>query len=239
MAGPYDEGHMTPPPAFARLGELLYSSTNYHDLHLAICHAAQRLVTGCDHASLMLREGDCWTTPAATDEWAQAIDRLEREAGEGPCIDAIVDETPQLAPDLTDPDAPWPGLRKALLASTPIRGMLGFRIVRERRTEAALNLFSDRAGGFSDDGVDQAAVVAAFCSVALQAAADRMEVTTLRAGLASNREIGKAIGLLMAHHRVDDDEAFTILRRTSNELNLKLAKVADKVIEGHSAQVNA
>ncbi|SED74937.1 GAF and ANTAR domain-containing protein [Ruania alba] len=222
---------------FEQLGELLYTGDDYGSAYHAICSATRVLVTGCDHASLMMREGDRWSTPAATDEIALRIDQIERAAGTGPCVDAIEDDAPQLAPDLNDPDAPWPRLRSLLLEQTPIRGMLGFRIVRQGRKVAALNLFSDRPNGFTDDGVNQAAILAAFSSVALQAAADRQDVITLRGGLTSNREIGKAIGLLMAYHRISDDAAFEMLRTTSNELNTKLATVAEQVVAGHVRQL--
>lgn len=224
---------------FTQLGDLLYTGDNYELAHQSVCSAAQLLVGGCDHASLMMRKGDQWSTAAATDDIAHEVDRLERELGAGPCVDAVLDDTPQLAPDLTDPDGPWPTLRAAVMESTPVRGMLGFRIMHQKNKVAALNLFSDRPGGFSDEGVDQAAIVAAFCTVALLASLERQEVQTLRDGLASNREIGKAVGLLMAYHRISDEAAFEILRTTSNRLNAKLTTVAGQIVTGHLKQLKS
>lgn len=224
---------------FARLGEVLYAGQEYTHAYQAICSAAQLLVTSCDHASLLMRKGKQLATAAATDDVARTVDRFERQIRTGPCYDATWDPAPQLAPDITEEDAPWPELRHLVLASTPVRGMLGFRIMHAGHKLAALNLFSDRAGGFTDAGVDQAAVLAAFCTVALQAATDHHEVASLRDGLSSNREIGKAIGLLMAYHKVSDEEAFQMLRSTSNDLNLKLSLVAEQVVAGHNMQLQA
>jgi AmiR/NasT family two-component response regulator len=53
----------------------------------------------------------------------------------------------------------------------------------------------------------------------------------LRRGLMSNREIGKAVGMLMMLNGVDEHEAFDVLRRYSQDLNIKLADVARTVIE--------
>jgi AmiR/NasT family two-component response regulator len=50
-------------------------------------------------------------------------------------------------------------------------------------------------------------------------------------GLLSNREIGKAVGMLMLLHNMTEDEAFDLLRRYSQSLNIKLADVARQVIE--------
>ncbi|HET9888940.1 MAG TPA: ANTAR domain-containing protein, partial [Mycobacterium sp.] len=49
--------------------------------------------------------------------------------------------------------------------------------------------------------------------------------------LLSNREIGKAVGMLMMLHEMSEDEAFDLLRRHSQALNIKLADVAREVIE--------
>ena len=80
------------------------------------------------------------------------------------------------------------------------------------------------------------AVIASFASVALMAIRAREQAATLRQGLQSNREIGKAVGLLMAAHHISGQEAFELLRSTSQELNMKLAHVASQVIEGQESQ---
>ena len=56
------------------------------------------------------------------------------------------------------------------------------------------------------------------------------------AAAAIRGEIGKAVGLLMAAHRVTADEAFAILRKTSQDLNIKLASVAELVVQGRDDQ---
>ena len=76
-------------------------------------------------------------------------------------------------------------------------------------------------------------MLTAFASVALAALDRGEEATTLRRGLESNREIGKAIGLLMAMHDIDDDQAFEMLAKVSQEMNIKVAEVAAQVIAHH------
>ena len=74
------------------------------------------------------------------------------------------------------------------------------------------------------------AVLAAFASVAVAAAENHERAEQLQQGLESNREIGKAIGLLMAAHKVSADEAFQLLRTTSSQMNIKLAKIAARIV---------
>ena len=46
--------------------------------------------------------------------------------------------------------------------------------------------------------------------------------------------IGRAKGILMARSNLDDEQAFQLLRRASQRLNVKLTKVAEQVVEGTS-----
>lgn len=52
----------------------------------------------------------------------------------------------------------------------------------------------------------------------------------LERALTSNRQIGVAIGILMALHKVTSDRAFLLLREASNKSNRKLRDVADHVV---------
>jgi AmiR/NasT family two-component response regulator len=52
----------------------------------------------------------------------------------------------------------------------------------------------------------------------------------LQAALESNRRIGIAVGILMTRLRITDDAAFELLRRASNDRNVKLRLVAEEVI---------
>lgn len=221
---------------FAQLAEVIYSGDQVGHAYQAVCDAAVLVVDGCDHASVMIRRPKGPVTRASTDPVARTVDELERQVSAGPCVDALVDESPQLAPDLTRPDGPWPRLRREVVARTPVRGMLGFRLAPAGRKLGALNLFSDRPHGFTADTVSQATILVAFCSVAIRADDARQDVHSLRQGLEFNREIGKAIGLLMAFHQIDDEDAFQILRTTSNQLNMKLGVVAEQIVRGHHEQ---
>ncbi|MGH3370215.1 MAG: ANTAR domain-containing protein [Nocardioidaceae bacterium] len=226
-------GDGEPGTVFRSLATLVYSCDDYFEMYQAICDAALHLVDGCDHASLMLEQHGRLVTAAATDEVARHIDELERRIGEGPCVDAIHEEAAQLDADLADRSA-WPKLRDRVLEETPVRGMAGFRLVVDDRKLGALNLFSDRPTGLTMSSVDQAAVLVAFASVALIAAARDEQAKTLRDGLDSNREIGKAVGLMMAFHKVDDDQAFDILRKASQDMNVKISEIAKQVVSHHN-----
>lgn len=221
---------------FATLSTLIYAQAEATAVHQAIVDASVQVVEGCEHASLLLRRGTGFETAASTDEVARRIDEIEIAVGEGPCVDAIENEAYQHDPDLTSGPTPWPAFRARILAETPVRSAIGYRLLIDGSKVGALDLFSTRPGGLTTAAADQGAVLAAFASVSLIALKARDEASSLRQGLESNREIGKAVGLLMAAHKVPADDAFEILRRTSQDLNLKLAAVANEVIDGQQRQ---
>jgi len=232
-----DQALTEPTAVFAALAEILYSAADSAEVYSAICSAAVELIPGCDHASLMLRRGNTNVTVAASDEIAEYADDLERATGEGPCIDALDTEAPQLESDLRTPNQ-WPEFARKVVAETPIRGSMGFRLMVDRQKFGALNLFSGTPGAFTETVADHAIMLASFASVAVTALNRGEDADSLRRGLASSREIGQAVGLLMALHRVSDDEAFDILVRTSQNMNVKIAELARKVIVQHRSTLD-
>lgn len=219
--------------AFRRLADLVYRGATFETIHQAICDIALTAVPGCDHACVMTITADGEPRQeAASDETAALVDRLEWEIGEGPCVDAVLSDRYELDPDITRSSV-WPQLARLVVEQTSVRGMAGYRIMDGPRKAGALNLYSDTAGALTAESARMGAVVAAFASVALTAAARHQSVSSLREALDSNREIGKAIGILMATHRLSDEEAFGLLRKTSNELNVRLSVVAQKLLHSH------
>jgi transcriptional regulator with GAF, ATPase, and Fis domain len=223
-------GSADPATVFAALAEIIYQGCDPAEVYAAISIAATLVVSGCHHASVLVRRDGKYVTVAASDQIARRVDDYERTTGDGPCVDAIEEETPQIDPDITR-NCQWPQLAALLIEDTPVRGVMGFRLLVNQRKSGALNLFSDTANAFTKESAGQAIVLAAFASVAINAIAHGEDAATMRRGLVSNREIGKALGMLMMLHGYSEDEAFTMLRRHSQHLNIKLADVARHVIE--------
>ena len=231
MPTPFPPELLTTFRAMAAIG---YSGESYEAVYDALCRSTVEFVDGCDHASLMLRRNGRTQTVAASDDIAREIDAIEYALGEGPCLDAIDESEPDqhICSDLTS-GSKWPVLAAKILEKTQVRGMAGFRIRKDGQKVGALNVFSDTPGALTDHSLEQAIMLTAYASVALAALDRGEEASTLRRGLESNREIGKAIGLLMAMNDIDDDQAFQMLSKVSQEMNIKLAQVANQVIAHH------
>jgi AmiR/NasT family two-component response regulator len=111
---------------------------------------------------------------------------------------------------------------------------MSIRLPVDRTKVGALNLFSDTPNAFDETSVERAVVLGAFATVATNAAAHGEDAAALRRELASSRAIGKAVGMLMVLNDLSDDDAFDLLRRTSQDANVKLANVAAHIVRGHS-----
>lgn len=214
---------------FDSLAAVLYEGQDVPSVLQAIVDAAVPLIPGCDHASIaMIIKGE-FTTVAASDDVARQVDTFEREVGDGPCVDAIIEDAFQVDTDITT-GCQWPHLAEKVLARTPVRGMIGYRLLIDGRKSGALNIFSDTPGALTSASADAGAILAAFASVAVTAALNHERAEQLQQGLESNREIGKAIGLLMAAREISADAAFELLRTTSSRMNVKLAEIAARIV---------
>jgi GAF domain-containing protein len=221
--------------SFASLAEGLRDGRDTTEIYQTIVDSAVRVINGCDHASILVLENGHFKTAASSDDVARQIDALERETGEGPCLDAIVEESFQYDEDLTVSPT-WPTLAKRCLEESPVRSMLAFRLINDGRKAGALDIFSDTPGGLDSVSIDEAAVLAAFTSVAIAAAVERSRADNLKVALDSNREIGKAIGLLMASHKLTDEQAFDVLKRASQDLNRKLHDIAAEFVAKETSE---
>src|ERR1700749_4333007 len=182
---------------FTSLADIVRQGSTPGELYAAICVAATLTVPGCDRASLMIqRNGKC-ETAAVSDPVAREIDRRELALGSGPCLEALEGgRSAEIESDLTATGR-WPALTARVIAETPGRVTRSIRMPLDHSNIGALNLFSDVPNAFDSSSVDHAMVLGAFATVVTTAAARSEEAATLRRGLTSNREIGKAVGMVM------------------------------------------
>jgi GAF domain-containing protein len=221
---------------FAQLATQLRAGSTPKETCDVIARAAVIVIGGCDHAgvAILSAKGE-FTTLSATDEVVDIADAVQRETGEGPCLEASLDEDIKHDEDLETAPT-WPRFAARLVASTDVRSALACPLVLDGRRSGALNLFADRSAAFTPDDVANAAVLASFASVAVAAALERENSAQLRVALDTNRTIGAAVGILMATHGVTQEDAFTMLSTASQRVNRKLREVAAGIVTGASPQ---
>lgn len=194
-------------------------------LQLAI-DLAPELIHAVDAADIMFLRGGRVATPVATDALAVAVDRAQMDHGQGPCLSALFEQPTVVVQDLAS-ETRWPDFA-AEAVRLGVRSVAAFRLFVHRNGERSLgvlNLYSTGTG-FDDFAVGLGGVLAAHCSSVLQSA---MTNEGMHAALRSRDVIGQAKGILMERHRLTPDEAYDLLRRTSNERNVKVRDLAEDV----------
>lgn len=227
---------------FAALTHSLLDATTVEDVLTQVVRAAADLFPAADFVSVTLRDPDGrFYTPVRTDAIADRLDELQYELSEGPCHDAAIPEGPAMSrsPDLRS-DGLWPKwapAASALGASAVLSTALIPDATPPQRS-GALNIYSRKPHGLDDVDVDQALLLATHASLALArtAAVTRAELreAQLRQAIASRDVIGQAKGIIMNRRGVPAGEAFEILRRTSQQLNVKLVELATNLVARHT-----
>jgi GAF domain-containing protein len=214
-----------PADAFARLALELHEEPGVEETVEAVVQFALRALN-CDHANFVLKERGKLEILAATDPITEQGIRMQLEIGEGPCLAAFAEQVSMLVPD-TATEERWP-VWAGKMAALGLRCVLSIPIQTGGNTFGALNLVSDTPDVFETDDEAVAHILARHAAVALSNA--RQEASLWQA-VDARKLIGQAQGILMERYGVDDDRAFAILRRYSQDNNLKLRDVAKQLIE--------
>lgn len=211
--------------SFATLARVLLGTRGVAAALQRIVDEAVLAIEGCDHAAISLVQAHVIDTPAASDDVGRLVDAIQYEVGQGPCLEVIHQHRTFKTDDL-EVEARWPEFSARAARETGVRSMVSFQLFADDETMGALNLYSKSPAAFDEDAVHMGVVFAAHASVALNAAQTEEE---LRAAIVTRDVIGQAKGILMARQHVSADEAFVILRKASQRLNLKLRDVAGTV----------
>ena len=213
---------------FEALNEYLGDGADGADALTRLVKLAVVSVPGCDWAGLTAwPQGRRPRSLAATDPVAAKVDELQYALGEGPCLTAAAENEPVRIPDLTV-DERWPRFNEMTLSRTPVRSVLAFQL-GSSPDRAALNLYGSTAHAFGEESLVAGALFASHARVLVMHAGRAEQASHLKEALATSRRIGMAIGILMNVHKVTEDEAFGLLRATSQNLNIKLRTIADDV----------
>jgi putative methionine-R-sulfoxide reductase with GAF domain len=218
--------------SFSGIVQALFSAGNAIQTWQRVVDLAVETIDGCDFAGIFVLEEDQLRTPVGTDPFVTQIDALQHQAGEGPCFDAITDGRGIYAVDLSD-DSRW--LRFGPRATAAgIRCVLGLCLSADA-SRGALGLYARYPNAFGVIDRAKGILLAVLAGAAVAAAEGRDDQErrsdALQGGLATREVIGQAQGILIERERITADQAFDILRRASQHLNLKLRDIAQALVD--------
>lgn len=216
----------------SEVARVLFAAGSVADTLQAVVDQAVAGIDGCDFAGIFVLEGDRVTTSVKTDPVVVEIDELQQATGEGPCLDAIEQQTTVYAEDLDD-DPHWPTFGPQA-AAAGVRCALAFHLYTNG-TLGALNLYARYPQAFGATDRAKGLIFATLSALALGGAQTHEDedrrADNLNQALATRELIGQAQGILMERERITSDQAFDILRRASQHLNIRLREVAQDLVD--------
>ncbi|HEV2634200.1 MAG TPA: GAF and ANTAR domain-containing protein [Actinocrinis sp.] len=215
---------------FAEISRSLADSPSVERTMQEIVESATEVVDGAVSAGItVVRRDGTIETPAFTDDLVLEVDRAQLESGQGPCLEAGAEGELVKIEDMAT-ELRWPDFAQRA-ESLGIGSMIACGLPAQRGTRAALNLHAPKPDAFDETALQTASICAVHSSAAL---ARVTLVDSLRTAVASRQGIGEATGILMERHRVDSAQAFEMLVRASQSLNVKLRVIAEHV--AHTGQ---
>lgn len=211
-------------------------ATGQLDLETTLRHVAAfavRAIEGADGAGLTLLESDHSDTIVATADFVRQVDTIQYSLGEGPCISAAAQGLTFRSGSLGG-ESRWPhfGPRVARLG---VHSVLSLPLITPDGVLGAMNVYAHGKDVFDDRAVDVGELFSIPAAIAVQnaqvlAQAQRL-AANLKAALVSRAVIDQALGIIMSRVGCTPDEAFERLRSRSQSEHLKLAVVAQSVVD--------
>jgi GAF domain-containing protein len=208
-----------------------------HDLAKTLQDAvvAAKQLFDVDAAGVMLADANGqlrWAS--ASDRLAQAIEDNQEIFGQGPCQDAFANARPAAMGD-TRTEPQW-GEITLVLAELQVRSGLSVPVELGGGPIGTLDIYATAPRAWDETEVSAlqayAGVVASLLGAAARAELKGALADQLQVALDSRVLIEQAKGALMERERLDDQEAFTHLRRAARSSGRKLNDVAREVAAG-------
>jgi GAF domain-containing protein len=187
----------------------------------------------CDWAAVAVAEkmGDRPPGLAATTNahLMETVAEIAGRIGSSPGLTAFSEGTKVYCANLAAP-SPWASYAEEMMQRTPIRSVLSFGLQLHDHPLGVLTFYSAVADDFDEDAQRRGSLLAAHATIAIDAAASAESADTLKVALESSRLIGAAMGVLAERHGITIEEAFELLRVTSNRTNRKLSDLAEELM---------
>ena len=226
------------PASIHELTEMLLATASFEEYTQEVVDLAAARVLPGSSCGMTVRMDGRPLTVANSDDFAARLDELQYGAGEGPCLKSMETGRIVLVHDLTQ-DRRWGNYRLHALAHGA-RASLSMPIASGDGAIGELNFYATAPNTFTDAHAVIGAHFADQAAGALRLAARLADQTILTAQLqeamSSRTVIDQAIGIVMGQNRCDADAAFDVLRRASQNRNIKLRQVAADLVGAVSAR---
>lgn len=218
----------------SQLNDLLVSEKTLEQALERVAELTVATVPGAHDCGVTLTDQPTFRTVAATSDRARAVDDLQYELDFGPCLQSlrtgeivVVDDNSQ--------EQRWGPFSARAAEATGVLSSLSLPLTVQGERLGVLNVYGLERHAFDTDmqktlGELFAAQVALILTVVLRSSAQLQLTEQLQTALSSRAVIDQAMGVLMGAQRCSPEEAFTLLRRASQNRNIKLRDVAAEIV---------
>ncbi len=178
--------------AFAVIARALQSEGTAQQILQRIVDLGPELIEGCEQAGITTVVAGRMTTPATSGPGPVAVDRIQYETNQGPCLDALRKHAVFVTDDLTT-ETRWPLFASRAAKETGVRSMLSFRLFVDQDTFGSLNLYATTPAAFGPLAIAAGGVFASHAAVAFASALDRDRSEHLAEELATSERLSEGL----------------------------------------------
>jgi hypothetical protein len=132
---------------FAEVARTLLDENDVDATLDRMCELAVKTIDACQAAGISIVEDKRVTSRSTTDDLPCAVDRIQSETQEGPCVDAIKEHEVFVTGSLSQ-ESRWPGFAHHAHRETGVESILSLRLFAREDAMGALNLYSGERNAF-------------------------------------------------------------------------------------------
>ena len=199
-----------------------------------LCSATVALLSMRGAGISLIVDGELRGSAGVSDPGIAAVQELQLELGEGPCVDAWASMEPVFEPDLRAPAVVrWPAFAKAGIEAG-LLAVFAFPLSLGAIRIGVLVLYRDRTGGLSADELAYGLVLADLATWVILGVQSGAPADVLHEQLSAEpphwAEIHQATGIVSVQLGVPLDEAFVRLRAHAFSDGRPLREIAREVV---------
>nr|WP_296067516.1 GAF and ANTAR domain-containing protein [uncultured Actinoplanes sp.] len=221
-----------PGDAFAELGRIRFSETDFEGVLTLVAELAKRTIPAAGEVSVTLLGAGGAYTPACTGETALTLDNWQYEYGHGPCLTAAAAAITVTVADMAD-ETRWPQWANRAV-DAGVRSSLSIGLPLHESVTGALNVYATEPDAFDEDAVALGQAFGGYAAVAMANAhlySTKADLAQhMQAAMASRAVIEQAKGIIMAERRCTPEEAFALLTKISQDTNRKVRDIAAALV---------
>lgn len=193
-----------------------------------VAEIAHEVIDGADSTGITIDLDGRTFTAVHTNDRTLRVDSEQYDVGDGPCLHAARTRSTVLV-DFDDARIRWPRFAEAA-SEEGIHSFLAAPLFTSELTLGSFNLYGRTRSAFDEMDADIMDLLTATVSRTIgdfaRFTSARSVAEGLQTALATRAPIEQAKGMLMAIHGISADEAFTMLRKKSQDTNIRLHTIA-------------